>query len=188
VTPLPPQTVDSSLYAEGTDGVRVLSTRYRTRAVREDMREEVRAKEMQIRTLKLEAERLQKEVQVSDQNLQLLTKLESFTSATMQHLAEKGLLNSEATLSLARYVMEARGDKSTEQVSQQQKLQANTEATEFATRELADLTLGSSRTERDAVIVVDKAGPAGKVRLNAEANGTARAARQPDRSRQGVHQ
>ena len=31
VTPLPPQTVDSSLYAEGTDGVRVLSTRYRTR-------------------------------------------------------------------------------------------------------------------------------------------------------------
>ena len=166
VTPLPPQTVDSSLYAEGTDGVRVLSTRYRTRAVREDTREEVRAKEMQIRTLKLEAQRLQKEIEVSDQNLQLLTKLESFTSATMQHLAEKGLLNSEATLSLARYVMEARGDKSAEQVSQQQKLQANAEATEFATRELADLTSGSSRTERDAVIVVDKAGPAGKVRLN----------------------
>jgi hypothetical protein len=166
VTPLPPQTVDSSLYAEGTDGVRVLSTRYRTRAVREDTREEVRAKEMQIRTLKLEAQRLQKEIEVSDQNLQLLTKLESFTSATMQQLAEKGLLNSEATLSLTRYVMEARGDKSAEQVSQQQKLQANTEATEFATRELADLTSGSSRTERDAVIVVDKAGPAGKVRLN----------------------
>jgi hypothetical protein len=166
VTPLPPQTVDSSLYAEGTDGVRVLSTRYRTRAVREDTREEVRAKEMQIRTLKLEAQRLQKEIEVSDQNLHLLTKLESFTSATMQHLAEKGLLNSEATLSLTRYVMEARGDKSAEQVSQQQKLQANTEATEFATRELADLTSGSSRTERDAVIVVDKAGPAGKVRLN----------------------
>ena len=48
----------------------------------------------------------------------------------------------------------------------QQKLQANTEATEFATRELAELTSGSSRTERDAVIVVDKGEPAGKVRLN----------------------
>jgi hypothetical protein len=166
VTPLPPQTVDSSLYAEGTDGVRVLSTRYRTRAVREDTREEVRAKEMQIRTMKLEAERLQKEIQVSEQNLQLLNKLESFTGATMQHLAEKGLLNSEATLSLTRYVMEARGDKSAEQVAQQQKLQANAEATEFAARELAELTSGSSRTERDAVIVVDKTGPAGKVRLN----------------------
>ncbi len=165
-TPLPLQTVDSSLYAEGTDGVRVLSTRYRTRAVREDTREEVRAKEMQIRTMKLEAERLQKEIQVSEQNLQLLTKLESFTGATMQHLAEKGLLNSEATLTLTRYVMEARGAKSAEQVAQQQKLQANAEATEFAARELAELTSGSSRTERDAVIVVDKTGPAGKVRLN----------------------
>ena len=38
----------------------------------------------------------------------------------------------------------------------QQKLQANAEAMEFANRELAELTSGSSRTERDAVIVVDK--------------------------------
>ena len=59
-----------------------------------------------------------------------------------------------------------RGDKSAEQVTQQQKLEANREATEFAARELAELTSGSSRTERDAVIVVDKTGPAGKVRLN----------------------
>ncbi len=166
VTPLPAQTVDSSLYAEGTDGVRVLSTRYRTRAVKEDTRKEVRAKEGQIRTLKQEAERLQKDIQVIEQNLQLLTKLETFTGATMQQLTEKGLLNSAATLSLANYVMNSRAEKSTEQVAVQQKLQANTEATEFLTRELGELTSGSSRTERDAVIVVDKGEPAGKVRLN----------------------
>ena len=166
VTPLPPQTVDSSLYAEGTDGVRVLSTRYRTRAVKEDTREEVRAKELQIHTLKQDAERLQKEIQVIEQNLQLLTKLENFTGATMQNLAEKGLLNSEATLALTKYVMTSRTEKSEAQVAIQQKLQANTAATEFASRELGELTSGSSRTERDAVIVVDKGEPAGKVRLN----------------------
>jgi hypothetical protein len=166
VTPLPPQTVDSSLYAEGTDGVRVLSTRYRTRAVKEDTRKEVRAKELQIHTLKQDAERLQKEIQVIEQNLQLLTKLENFTGATMQNLAEKGLLNSEATLALTKYVMTSRTEKSEAQVVIQQKLQANTAATEFANRELAELTSGSSRTERDAVIVVDKGEPAGKVRLN----------------------
>jgi hypothetical protein len=166
VTPLPPQTVDSSLYSEGTDGVRVLSTRFRSRAVKEDTRKEVRAKEGQIRTLKQEAARLQKEIQVLEQNLQLLTKLEAFTGATMQQLAEKGLLNSEATLSLTKYVMATRAEKSAAQVALQENFQANTEATEFATRELAELTAGSSRTERDAVIVVDKGAPVGKVRLN----------------------
>jgi hypothetical protein len=169
VTPLPPQTIDSSLYTEGTDGLRVLSTRYRSRAVRQDTRQEVRAKEEQIKTLQLEAQRLQKEVQVIDQNLALLAKLESFTAATMEHLAEKGLLSSEATVALARYVMDSRAEKSTAQVDLQQKLQANTEATAFATRELGELTAGASRTERDAVIVVDRtdagAGPR-TVRLN----------------------
>jgi hypothetical protein len=166
VTPLPAQTVDSLLYAEGTDGVRVLSIRHRTRAVKQDTREEVRAKEMQIATLKQEAEHLQKEIQVIDHDLQLLAKLENFTSATMQQLAEKGLLNRHATLALAKFIMGSRAEKSPAQVVLQQKLQANTEATAFATRELGELTSGSSRTERDAVIVIDKAAPEGKVRLN----------------------
>src|SRR5262249_4332964 len=145
VTPLPPQTIDSSLYTEGTDGLRVLSTRYRTRAVKEDTRKEVRAKEEQIKKLKQEAERMQKKVQVIEQNLQLLTKLEGFTSATMQHLAEKGLLNSEATIELSKYVMDSRSERTETQVELQQKLQANAEATEFASRELAELTAGASR-------------------------------------------
>src|SRR3954447_10682812 len=51
VTTLPPETIDSSLYTEGGDGLRVLSTRYRTRAVREDTRQEVRAKEEQIKRI-----------------------------------------------------------------------------------------------------------------------------------------
>ena len=31
VSPLPPQTIDSSLYTESSDGIRVLTTRYRNR-------------------------------------------------------------------------------------------------------------------------------------------------------------
>jgi Domain of unknown function (DUF4139)/N-terminal domain of unknown function (DUF4140) len=166
VTPLPPQTVDSSLFAEGTGALRVLSTRYRARAIKEDTRKEVRAREDQLRTLKQEAERLQKEKEVIEQNLQLLTKLENFTSVTMQNLAEKGFLSSEATLALTKYVMDTRGEKSTAQVALQQKLAANAESTGFLTRELAELASGSSRTERDAVIVIDRGDGAGKVRLN----------------------
>src|SRR5215510_10469329 len=33
VTPLPPQTVNNSLYSEGADGIRVLTTRFRSRPI-----------------------------------------------------------------------------------------------------------------------------------------------------------
>lgn len=167
VAPLPSQTIDSSLYTEGTDGIRVLSTRFRSRAVKEDTREEVRAKEEEIKKLQADAQRIQKEIQVIEQNLQMLSKLENFTAATMAQLSEKGVLNGETTITLTKYVMDTRAEKSKAQVSLQQSLQANTDATAFATRELGELTAGSGHTERDAVIVVDKAqDAAGKVRLN----------------------
>src|SRR5262245_15170051 len=38
VSPLPEHTINSSLYSEGSEGIRVLTTRFRTRPVREDTR------------------------------------------------------------------------------------------------------------------------------------------------------
>src|SRR2546423_2632749 len=49
VTPLPPGVANSSLYSEGSDGIRILSTRYRNRAIQHDTREEVRKLETQIK-------------------------------------------------------------------------------------------------------------------------------------------
>ena len=49
VSPLPALTMQSSLYAEGNDNIRVLSVRYRTRAIAEDTREEVRKIETEIK-------------------------------------------------------------------------------------------------------------------------------------------
>src|SRR5919112_1750880 len=73
VTPLPAQVVDSSLYTEGADGLRVLSTRFRSRAVKEDTRQEVREKEEQIKTLRADAQRLQNEVAVHEKDLLYLS-------------------------------------------------------------------------------------------------------------------
>src|SRR5262249_2716825 len=42
VSPLPPQTVNTSLYSEGSEGLRVLTTRFRLRPIKEDTRDEVR--------------------------------------------------------------------------------------------------------------------------------------------------
>ncbi len=166
VTPLPPQTVEGSLYTEGADGLRVLSTRFRTRAVKEDNRQEVRAKQALLKDLEAEAKRLQDDLGVQAEDLKYLQKLEGFTGTSLNGLTEKGRLDSEAILALSRFVMENRGTKTKSATELRRQLQANAEAADFARRQLAELSAGSSRVERDAVIVVHKTRPpAGTVRL-----------------------
>jgi Domain of unknown function (DUF4139)/N-terminal domain of unknown function (DUF4140) len=156
VTPLPPETVAGSLYTEGNEGVRVLSTRFRTRAVKEDTRQEVRAREDLIKKLGLEAQRIEKEAAVHEQDLQYLSRLEGFTAMALNGLSDKGRLDSDAILALSKFVMDSRGVKSASEIDLRQKLQGNAEAADFARKQLAELSSGSSRLERDAVIVVQK--------------------------------
>ncbi len=167
VSPLPPTTVSGSLYSEGSDGIRVLNTRYRTRATKEDTREEVRKLQTQLKDLQLAAQKIQSEIRTAEQNVAMLSKLENFTAATMQQMTEKGLLNGETTITLSKYIMATRDEKSRELVAHQQELLANQEQVQFTQRQLQELAAHSNKTERDAVIVVDKQnGGAGKVRLS----------------------
>jgi hypothetical protein len=113
---LPEHTLHSSLYAEGSDGIRVLTTRFRTRPIQEDTREEVRKLETGLKALQEAAQKLSGDIAVGQQNLQLLAKLENFTTASTQHATEKGKLDADAAIALARYLMEGRGEKSKELV------------------------------------------------------------------------
>lgn len=165
VTPLPPTTVNSSLYTEGTEGIRVLATRFRTRQLMEDAREDVRKLQDELRQLQMDKEKLEADLKTVQANLMLLTKLEN--PATAVHPADKGPPNSESAIALSKYIMECRAEKTKEQVSLQQQIQLNQEKTEFARRKLSELASKSRRTDQDAVIVVDKVqGAGGKVRLN----------------------
>jgi Domain of unknown function (DUF4139)/N-terminal domain of unknown function (DUF4140) len=166
VTPLPAQTVDGSLYTEGADGLQVLSTRFRTRAVQDDTRQEVRAKEELIKNLAVDAQRLRKQIEVEQEDLGYIQRLGGFTSTALTGLTEKGRLDSEAILALSRFVMESRGAKAKNETELRVQLQANCEAAEFAKRQLGELSSGTSRSERDALIVVRRVRrEAGKVRL-----------------------
>jgi uncharacterized protein (TIGR02231 family) len=167
VTPLPPATVNGSLYTEGTDGIRVLATRFRTRAVLEDTREDVRKLLDELKQLQLQQEKVEGDIKAAQANLLFLSKLESFTTATAGHAAEKGAPSGENAIALAKYLMEGRGDKYKEQVTLQQQAKAIEDKIEFARRKLSELAWNPNRTERDAVIVVEKAnGGAGTVRLS----------------------
>src|SRR5262245_60919207 len=78
VTPLPATTVNSSLYTEGSEGVRVLSTRARGRPIYEDAREEVRKLQDELRQLQNSREKTEAEVKAAQANAQTLTKMEGF--------------------------------------------------------------------------------------------------------------
>src|SRR5215472_8526722 len=106
VTPLPPQTVNNSLYSEGADGIRVLTTRFRSRPIKEDTREEVRKLEAQLKEKNDTAQRLQADMKAVEQNLAMLSKLENFTSVTTASATEKGQLNGDNVITLSKYVMD----------------------------------------------------------------------------------
>jgi hypothetical protein len=167
VAALPPQTLDTSLYSEGANGIRVLMTRFRTQPVKEDIREDVRKAEDELKKLKTAAEKLQGELDCIKQNEVMLTKLESFTEATTKMATEKATLNGETVITLAKYVMEQRQEKAKEKVALKQQLDTNKEQADFVERQLRSLTSGSGKMERDAIIVLDKTNAeGGKVRLN----------------------
>jgi hypothetical protein len=167
VNPLPEHTINSSLYSEGSDGIRVMTTRFRTRPVKEDTREEVRKLEDELKKLEMTQQKLKADFDANKGNMGLLSNLEKFTAASTTNATEKGKLDSDATIALAKYLMEGRNEKTKEMVNLLQQEQTNQEQIEFVKRKLKEATAGSSKTERDAVIVVDKSNAAvGKVRLN----------------------
>src|SRR5262249_34787074 len=108
VSPLPPTTVNSSLYTEGTDGLRVLTTRFRSRPVLEDTREDVRKLQEELRSLQLAREKLEAEIKAVQSNGQMFGKMENFMSVTTMQSAEKGQLNSESAIALSKHIKESR--------------------------------------------------------------------------------
>jgi hypothetical protein len=167
VSPLPPQAISSSLYSEGSNGLRVLSTRFRTRQIFEDSREEVRKSEEQRYKLEQDIEKLHSEIKAVTENLALLTKLENFTGVTAVATTEKGGLNADSVIALTKYVIDQRTERAKEMVALQQQLKSVDLQMEFVKRKLGELSSGSSRTESDAVIVIDRDNKAaGNIRLN----------------------
>jgi hypothetical protein len=167
VSPLPVRVIHNTLYSEGSAGIRILSTRYRTRPVFEDTREEVRKLEDSKKKLELAAEKIKADLNAVSMNMKTLDGLEKFTTVTTVSATEKGGLNGDTAIAMVKYVMEQRTERMKEKVVLEQQLRDNGEQLQFVAAKLKDLTKGSTREERDAVIVVDReVAGAGKIRLN----------------------
>jgi hypothetical protein len=167
VNPMPEHVIPSSLYCESGEGLRVLTTRYRTRQVLEDTSEERRKLEAEKEGLQVVAAKIQADIDTAAKNMGLLVKLEGFTEKTALTSTEKGGLNGDTVITLAKWVMEQRTDKAKELVGLAEQKRQNDIKINFCERKMSELGRGGGREVRDAVLVVDReGGKGGRVRLN----------------------
>jgi hypothetical protein len=167
VSPLPEQIMPNTMYSEGGDGLRVLTTRFRTRQVLEDVSEERRKLAAEIEKLMVATTKIDAEIASVQKNMGLVAKLENFTDKAAVLSTEKGGLNGDAVITLAKYVMDQRAEGAKALVALQEQRRQLDVQSKFLGRKMAELGSGSGRVERDAVVVVDRAaGQGGKVRLN----------------------
>src|SRR6516165_1843073 len=159
ISPMPDQIVPSTMYSEGAVGIRVLTTRFRTRQVLEDTSAERRKLDAEMEKLMVEGAKIGSDMTSIQKNTELLAKLEGVT--------QKEGRTGDEVIALAKYVMEQRVEKAKEMVACNEQKRQNTIKIEFCKRKMGELGRGSGREERDAVIVVDReAGKGGTVRLN----------------------
>jgi hypothetical protein len=159
VTPMPDQIVPSTMYSEGSDGLRVLTTRFTTRQVLEDTSEARRNLEAEMEKYQVIASRIDSEIGTLQKNIELLNKLEGVT--------QTGDRTGDEIIAVAKYVMEHRGERAKEMVGIMDQKRLNSIQLNFIQRKMGELGRGSGKQERDAIVVVDRAaGKGGTIRLN----------------------
>src|SRR5262249_2576730 len=156
---MPNQIVPNTMYSEGGNGMRVLTTRFRTRQVLEDTSAERRKLDAEMEKLMVDGAKIVSDIASIQKNVELLAKLENVT--------QKDGHTGDTIITLAKYVMEQRADKAKELVGCNEQKRQNDIKIEFCKRKMNELGAGSGREERDAGIVVDReSGKGGIVRLN----------------------
>ncbi len=167
VTDLPQRVVPGSLFAEGADGVQVRSVLYRTRAVAQDVREEVRKIDEQLQSLSREATGVERQIEVLRKNAEYLGKLEQFVATSVTTELKNGVLNADTLDKMTTTVFTRREQLSGDQLAAETKLADLKQQIELTQRQRAELTRGAADTAREAVVLLDaKDGGAKTIKLN----------------------
>jgi hypothetical protein len=165
VTDLPDRVIAGSLFAESGDGVEVRSIRYRVRPVAQDVRQEVRQFDDQIRQLQDQIASTQSNMNLQAQENAYLDKLEQFSAPTANAELTKGVLNAETLKTLTQFIFSQRQSVAETQQKLQLSLRDLQENLNLQQRQRDEVTGGSARQVREAVIFVDQKAPKGKLNV-----------------------
>ena len=155
VPDLPEQVVSDSVFATAGDGVEVRAVRYRSRAIRQAQRDEVRKLEQKIEDLQDEIDSLDMDEEVVEAAIEYLDKLENFVAPTAQAELTKGVLDADTLEKLTHFILKERKDSSDRLVEVRHQTEDLKKELELAQRRLRELTAGASRTLREAVLFLE---------------------------------
>ncbi len=153
---LPEAVVAESLFAEGDKGVEVRAVGYRTQAVGEEPREEIRKLDAAI-------EETQQKLDVNRKNAELLARqnayldqLEGFVAPTVKTDLAQGVLDAEALQKVTTFAFEQRSQLNDKAIVLEKEEKDLAEQLDLLARNRAELATGASRTVREAMLFVDK--------------------------------
>jgi len=172
VTDLPAKIIPESLYATTSGDVKVLSVRFREKAVREDTREEVKKLEAQIEEVTRKLKHAAKE---RENATDLWNKFKDLWKMAIDGAnvdLNRSVMQSEQIESYTKY-LESKSLEWNQKILELQDTEADlTKELELLTRKRKELDAGHSRTEREAVVFVsNKAGNQASIELSYLVNG-----------------
>jgi len=160
VKDLPAMIVPESIYAQTSENVKVLSVRYRQRAVREDTREEVKKLDAQIEDVKRQLKYAKEEHSHHSTQWQMFHSLKDFTITAEKSDLNRGLLTYEPVQSLTELIEKKGIDYFERRLKLEDKIAELEKELELLERRHRILVAGHSRTEREAILFLS--GAAGK--------------------------
>jgi len=159
VPDLPEQVVGESLFASAPEGVTVRAVRFRTRAVAEEPRKEVRELDKKIEEIQARLRELAMEKSVLKHKAEYLTKLEGFVAPTSKVEMTKGVLNAKTLSELTLFIFEQRETLARGALELDEQERKVNEELALVKRQRSQLTARGSRTVREALLFLAKDKP-----------------------------
>lgn len=153
---LPAMIVPESIYAQTSDDTKVLSVRYREKAVSQDTREEVKQLDAQIEDVQHRMKYAESEHKHLELQWQMFEKLKDFTLAAASSDLNRGLLTFEPVESLTGLIEKKGLEYYKQRMELEDKIAGLKKEQELLDRKRNELVAGRSRTEREAVLFISR--------------------------------
>ncbi len=155
---LPEKIVPESLYCQGTGDIKILSVRYREKAIKEDTREAVKKLDKQIE----EVNRKLRHAETNNKHYHnQWSRYDSYWNLTLKAANsdhDRGLLQFEPIQQLTGHLEEKSNSLYEKTMVLSDEIEDTKKELELLNRKRAKLAAGHSRTQREAVIFLNKTG------------------------------